>query len=273
MRLLYLGDVVGRSGREAVCRAVPDLRRTLRLDFVAVCAENAAHGFGLTAGIAQELFAAGVDVITLGNHCWDQREMISYIDQEPRILRPLNYPSGTPGRGSGVYSTQKGQRVLVAQCMGRLFMDPLDDPFAAIRSELDRYHMGGGVHAALVDIHAEASSEKNAMGHFCDGKVSLVAGTHSHVPTADARILSEGTAYISDVGMCGDYDSVIGMRKEPAIARFVRKMPTDRLSPALGEASVCGVVVETDDATGLARSIQPLRMGGHLQSVLPIFAL
>lgn len=272
MRLLYLGDVVGRVGREAVCRVVPDLRRTLHVDFVAICAENAAHGFGLTAGIAQDFFACGADVLTLGNHCWDQREMISYIDQEPRIIRPLNYPAGTPGRGAGVYTTQKGQRVLVAQCMGRLFMDPLDDPFAAVRAELDRYHMGGGVHAAMIDIHAEASSEKNAMGHFCDGRVSLVAGTHSHVPTADARVLSGGTAYISDVGMCGDYDSVIGMKKEPALARFVRKMPTDRLSPALGDASVCGVVVETDDTTGLARSIQPLRVEGHVHPALPVFS-
>jgi metallophosphoesterase (TIGR00282 family) len=267
MRLLALGDVVGRSGRDAVIAAVPRLRQDWKLDFVMVCAENAAHGFGLTGKIAAEFFEAGVDVVTLGNHSWDQREMLSHIDKEPRILRPQNYPAGTPGRGAGVFESKSGRKVLVMQVMGRLFMDPLDDPFASISQELGRHRLGRGgtVDAILIDVHAEATSEKMAAGHFVDGKASLVVGTHSHIPTADCQVFPGGTAYQTDMGMCGDYNSVIGMRKEAAIARFTRKIPTDRLSPADGEATVCGCVVETDDVTGLAKSIQPVRVGGRLQ--------
>ncbi len=267
MRLLALGDVVGRSGRDAVIEAVPRLRKDWKLDFVMVCGENAAHGFGLTAKIAADFFEAGVDVVTLGNHSWDQREMIAHIDKEPRIIRPLNYPTGTPGRGAGVYAATGGRKVLVIQVMGRLFMDPLDDPFAAITQELNRYRMGkgGGIDAVLIDVHAEATSEKMAVGHFVDGRASLVVGTHSHIPTADCQVLPGGTGYQTDLGMCGDYNSVIGMRKEAAIARFTRKMPTDRLSPADGDATVCGCVIETDDATGQALSIQPIRVGGRLK--------
>ncbi len=277
MRICYLGDVVGRAGREAVCGLVPRLRQEVGVAFVAVCAENAAHGFGLTAKIAAEFLEAGADVLTLGNHAWDQREMLAHIDKEPRILRPLNYPAGTPGRGAGVFDARDGRRVAVVQVMGRLFMDPLDDPFAAAAYALDQLPMGvgaqrpgGPVHATIVDIHAEATSEKMAMGHFCDGRASLVAGTHSHVPTADAQILENGTAYITDVGMCGDYDSVIGMRKEPAIQRFTRKLPGERLSPVGGAATVCGVIVDTDDATGRAVAVHPLRVGPRLmQTELP----
>lgn len=265
MKLLYLGDIVGRSGRDAVLERLPQLRRDLALDGVIACGENASHGFGLTLKMAQELFAGGVDVITLGNHAWDQREMIGAIDGEPRILRPLNYPTGTPGRGAIVFTTAAGKKVLVMQVMGRLFMDPLDDPFAAVACELDKHRLGAAVDAIVVDIHAEASSEKMSLGHYCDGRVSLVVGSHTHVPTGDAQILPGGTGYQTDAGMCGDYDSVIGMRKEAAVARFVRKMPTDRLSPAEGEATVCGVVVTTNPATGLATAIQPLRIGGRLQ--------
>lgn len=269
MKILYLGDVVGRSGREAVCQTVPGLRRDLGLDFVVVCGENAAHGFGLNVKIAQEFLDAGVDAITTGNHVWDQRELIGQIDGAPHILRPLNYPPGTPGRGSAVFPATGGRRVLVVQVMGRLFMDALDDPFAAVATELDRHRLKGGVDAIIVDIHAEATSEKMSMGHFCDGRASLVVGTHSHVPTADCQVLSGGTAYMTDAGMCGDYDSVIGMVKGPAIARFTRKMPGERLGPASGEATVCGVVVDTDDATGLARSVAPLRVGGRLSQAMP----
>lgn len=265
MRLLALGDVVGRSGRDAVVEAVPRLREEWGLEFVVVCAENAAHGFGLTGKIAGEFFDAGVDVVTLGNHSWDQREMIAHIDKEPRIIRPANYPQGTPGRGAGVYTTARGRKVLVMQVMGRLFMDPLDDPFAAVANELNRYHLGkGNVDAAVIDVHAEATSEKMALGHFVDGKVSLVVGTHSHIPTADCQIFPGGTAYQTDMGMCGDYNSVIGMRKEAAIARFTRKIPTDRLSPANGEATICGCAIETDDQTGLAVRMRPVRLGGRL---------
>jgi metallophosphoesterase (TIGR00282 family) len=277
MRLCYLGDVIGRAGREAVHDLVPQLKRSHGVDFAVVCAENAAHGFGLTARTADEFFAYGADVLTLGNHAWDQREMLSHIDKDPRILRPLNYPPGTPGRGAGIFDAADGRRVAVVQVMGRLFMDPLDDPFAAAASALEQIALGAGrqrpggqVHAAIVDIHAEATSEKMAMGHFCDGRASLVAGTHSHIPTADAQVLPGGTAYITDLGMCGDYDSVIGMRKEAAIARFTRKVPGERLGPAGGKATVCGVIVDTDDASGLAVAVTPLRVGGRLeQTVLP----
>ena len=270
MRLLFLGDILGRSGRDAVIARLPGLRQSLGLDGVVVNGENAAHGFGITAKIAADLFAAGVDVITLGNHSWDQREIIGHIDQEPRLLRPLNYPPGTPGRGAAVYSLARGRKLLVIQVMGRLYMDPLDDPFAAVERELSRTHLGaGGVDAILVDVHAEASSEKMAMGHFCDGRVSAVVGSHSHVPTADAQILPKGTAYQTDAGMCGDYDSVIGMVKDNAIARFVRKMPGERLIPAEGEATVCGIFIETDDKTGLAVRIEAVRQGPRLARACP----
>lgn len=269
MRLLYLGDVVGRAGRDAVVEALPGLRERLKLDFVVVNGENAAHGFGITGKICEEFYAAGVDVLTTGNHAWDQREIIGYIDGDPRLLRPLNFPRGTPGRGAGVFQAPRGRKVMVMQVMGRLFMDPLDDPFAALEAEFTRQRLGATVDAVIVDIHAEATSEKMAVGHTCDGRASLVVGSHSHIPTADAHILTGGTAYQTDAGMCGDYDSVIGMKKETAINRFVRKIPGERLAPAEGPATVCGVFVETDDRTGLASRISPLRLGGRLAEVVP----
>ncbi len=269
MRILYLGDVVGRSGREAAVAAIPELRARLKLDFVVVNGENAAHGFGITAKICDEFYAAGADVVTLGNHAWDQREIMAHINAEPRLLRPQNYPTGTPGRGVGIYGAPRGRKVMVLQVMGRLFMDPLDDPFAAVETELARHRLGHTVHAIVVDVHGEATSEKMSIGQLCDGRVSLVVGSHSHIPTADAQILPGGTAYQTDAGMCGDYDSVIGMKKDAAMFRFVRKIPGERLSPAEGEATVCGVFVETDDRSGLAVRIEPLRMGGRLRSTMP----
>lgn len=265
MKLLYCGDVVGRSGRDAVVAQIPELRKSLGLDFVLVNGENAAAGFGITAKICEDFYAAGVDAIVLGNHSWDQRETIAYINGDPKLLRPLNYPKGTPGRGAAVFSTQRGQKVLVAQVMGRVFMDPLDDPFAAVETELQKYRLGAGVDAVIVDIHGEATSEKMAMGHFCDGRASLVCGTHSHIPTADAQILPGGTAYQTDAGMCGDYNSVIGMEKTEPLNRFLKKVPGGRFEPANGEATLCAVFVETDDRTGLATRIAPLRLGGRLQ--------
>jgi metallophosphoesterase (TIGR00282 family) len=269
MRILYCGDILGRTGRDAVIQALPGLRAELALDFVVANGENAAHGFGITPKICEDLFAAGVDVITTGNHAWDQREIIPFFESEPRLLRPLNYPKGTPGRGAGVYPAPRGRKVMVVQLMGRLFMDPLDDPFAALEAELSKQRLGATVDAVVLDIHAEASSEKMALAHLADGRVSMSVGSHSHVPTADAQILPRGSAYQTDAGMCGDYDSVIGMRKDAAIARFVRKMPGERLSPADGEATLCAVFVETDDATGLAKRIGPLRLGGRLAPVRP----
>jgi metallophosphoesterase (TIGR00282 family) len=271
VRLLFLGDIVGRAGRDAVNAALPNLRRALGLDLVVVNAENASHGFGLAPEMARALFAAGADVLTLGNHAWDRKEIIPYIEEEPRLIRPLNYPPGTPGRGATVVPVPGGRRALVVQAMGRLFMEPLDDPFRAVQAELAKHSLGaqGGVQAVVVDIHAEATSEKQAMGHSFDGRASLVIGTHTHVPSADHRVLPGGTAFQSDAGMCGDYDSVIGMGKGGASLRFWRKVPSERLAPAEGEATICGLFVETDDATGLARRAEPLRLGGALSPAMP----
>ena len=272
MKLLFCGDVVGRSGREAVATHLPGLRRQLAVDFVICNGENAAGGFGITEKIADELLATGVDVITGGNHSWDQREALAFIDRQPRLLRPLNYPQGTPGRGAALFEAAAGRKVLVINAMARLFMDPLGDPFAEIEAALARYRLGANVQAIVVDFHGEATSEKMAMGHHLDGRVSLCVGTHTHVPTADSMILPGGTAYQTDAGMCGDYDSVIGMDKKIPLARFVHKLPTDRLAAALGEGTLSAVYVETDDRTGLAKRIAPVRLGGRLQESLPAVA-
>ena len=269
MKLLFCGDVVGKSGRRVVAEHLPRLRQDLAVDFTIVNGENAAHGFGITEGICNGFFEAGADVVTTGNHVWDQREIMNTIDDEPRLLRPINYPAGTPGRGFNVYEDGAGRRVLVVQPMGRLFMDPLDDPFAAVDALLAKHKLGENVDCIIVDMHAEATSEKMAMGHFCDGRASMVVGTHTHVPTADAQILPGGTAFQTDLGMCGDYDSVIGMQKEVALARFTKKLPAGRLEPAGGAATLCAVLVETDDATGLATRIAPVRVGGRLIERLP----
>ncbi len=264
MKLLFCGDLVGRSGRQALFDHLPGLRERLAIDFVIANGENAAGGFGITKKIGDEVLAAGVDVISGGNHSWDQREAIGFINGEPRLLRPQNYPEGTPGRGSGVFAAPGGRKVMVLNVMGRLFMDPLDDPFACVERALSRQRLGGTVDAIVLDFHAEATSEKMAMGHFVDGRVSLCVGTHTHVPTADAMVLPGGTAYQTDTGMCGDYDSVIGMDKAVPLARFTRKLPTERLSAASGEGTLCGVFVETDDKTGLALRVEPVRAGGRL---------
>jgi metallophosphoesterase (TIGR00282 family) len=268
MKLLFLGDLLGRAGRDAAIKAIPELRAKLKLDFVAVNAENASHGFGLGPDMADALFKAGADVITLGNHAWDRREIIPYIAQEKRLIRPLNYPPGTPGQGSALVTLADGRKVLVAQAMGRLFMDPLNCPFMTMDELLSRHRLGNGLHAIILDIHAEASSEKMAFGHAFDGRVSAVVGTHTHTPTADHQVFPRGTAYCTDLGMCGDYDSVIGMSKDAAIARFIRKMPGDRLTPAEGPATVCGAFIETGE-DGLATRIEPVRLGGRLRPTLP----
>jgi hypothetical protein len=269
MRILYIGDIVGRAGRDLVCHKIPDLRRDFGIDFVIVNGENAAHGFGITEKICQALFVAGADAIVTGNHVWDQREVLGFIDGEPRLLRPLNYPPGTPGRGVNVYELADHRRVVVAQVQGRLFMHAIEDPFRAVNAVLDECRLGSQVQAIFVDFHAEATSEKMALGHFLDGRVSAVVGSHTHVPTADAQILPGGTGYLTDVGMCGDYDSVIGMEKKTSMARLTQVLPTDRLEPAHGEATLCAVLVETDDTSGLAVNIEPLRMGGRLPQTLP----
>ncbi|MGH7045505.1 MAG: TIGR00282 family metallophosphoesterase [Stellaceae bacterium] len=269
MNILLCGDVMGRSGREAVRQHLPGLRRDLDLDLAIVNAENAAHGFGLTERLCGELYDCGVDILTTGNHVWDQRELIAYIERDPCVLRPANFPAGTPGAGWRLHPLADGRSVLVINLMGRLFMDALDDPFARLDAILADHPLGAAAAAIIVDFHAEASSEKMALAHFADGRVSAVLGTHSHVPTGDAQILPGGTAYQTDAGMCGDYDSVIGLQKGPAVRRFVTKMPGERPQVAEGEATLCGVLVETDDASGLARRVEPVRIGGRLASAMP----
>ena len=272
MRILFLGDVVGRAGRDALCARLPSLRRELAAELVVVNAENASHGFGLAPDMARAFLDAGADALTLGNHAWDRKEIIPFIEGEPRLVRPLNFPPGTPGRGATVVEVPGGRRALVLNVMGRLFMDPLDDPFRGVQAELARHTLGAGgsVQAIVLDVHAEATSEKLALAHSFDGRASLVVGTHTHVPTADHQVLEGGTAYVTDAGMCGDYDSVIGMQKGPAALRFWRKVPGERLAPAEGEATLCGVLVDTDDASGLARSIAPVRVGGRLSQAMPV---
>jgi len=269
VKILFLGDIVGRAGRDAVEAALPGLRATLALDLVVVNAENASHGYGLAPEMARALFAAGADVLTLGNHAFDRKEIIPYMAEERRLIRPLNYAPGTPGKGSVLVDLPGGRRALVLQAMGRLFMEPLDDPFRAIQAEVQKHPLGSAAHAIIIDIHAEATSEKQAMAHSFDGLASLVIGTHTHVPSADDRILAGGTAFQSDAGMCGDYDSVIGMQKGAASLRFWRKVPAERLAPAEGTATICGLFVETDDATGLALRVAPVRQGGALRPAMP----
>jgi 2',3'-cyclic-nucleotide 2'-phosphodiesterase len=264
VNILLCGDVMGRSGRDAVKTHLPRLRLDLGIDVAIVNAENAAAGFGLTERLAGELYDAGADILTTGNHVWDQRELIAYIDRDPHILRPANLPAGTPGAGWCLHRLGEGRSVLVVNLMGRLFMDLVDDPFARLEAILAQYKLGPGATAIVVDFHAEATSEKMAMGHFADGRVSAVIGTHTHVPTADAQILPGGTAYLSDAGMCGDYDSVIGMQKAPSVRRFVTRMPGEKAKVAEGEGTLCGVFVAIDDRTGLATRIEPVRLGGRL---------
>jgi len=271
MRFGFFGDVVGRAGREAVADHLPGLRRRLGLEFVVINAENAAAGFGITEATARDLFDAGADCLTLGNHAWDQKEALTYILREPRLVRPVNYPALTyaPGRGAQLFETDFGRRIVVINVLGRVNMDSLDDPFSAVDRELEACPLGAAADAVIVDMHAEATSEKMAMGHFCDGRASLVVGTHTHVPTADAQILPGGTAYQTDAGACADYDSVIGNQKEEPLRRFTTRIAGGRFKPAEGPATVCGVFVETDDATGLARRIEPIRIGGRLSQYVP----
>ena len=273
MRLLFIGDVLGRAGRRAVCEALPDLRARYAIDFALVNGENSAGGFGITEQIFQDLRDAGADVVTTGNHVWDQRETLVYIARHDRLLRPVNFPPGTPGRGAGLFEAKNGAQVLVMNVMGRLFMNDLDCPFQALDRELDACPLKTAADAIFVDFHAEATSEKAAAAHFIDGRASALIGTHTHVPTADAQVLPGGTAFLSDAGMSGDYNSVIGMEPDEPISRFTRQIPGNRFAPAMGEASVCGAGVDIDDATGLARHIAPVRLGGRLQRSEPDFWL
>ncbi|MEM8789778.1 MAG: TIGR00282 family metallophosphoesterase [Pseudomonadota bacterium] len=267
MRILFLGDVVGRSGRAALVEGIAALRADLKADFVIVNAENASAGMGLSASHAAALLGAGIDCLTLGDHAFDQRDMLAFIQNEPRVLRPVNYAKTAPGRGHRVFTAAGGQKVLVMPVLGQVYMRrAFDDPFSAADQVLKTAPLGGAVQAAVVEIHAEATSEKMAMGHWCDGRASLVVGTHTHVPTADTQILGGGTAYMSDAGMCGDYDSVIGMEKAEPLTRFITGMSKGRFTPAMGAATLSGVLVETDRRTGLAKTVTPVRRGGRLSA-------
>jgi metallophosphoesterase (TIGR00282 family) len=272
MRLLFLGDMVGRTGRTAVCDQLPGLRSDFNLDFVIVNGENAAGGFGITEEMFRATLEAGADVVTTGNHVWNQREALEFAPREERFLRPANFPKGTPGRGSGIYIAKNGARVMVSNIMGRLFMQPdLDDPFQAAEAELEACPLGVQADAVVIDFHAEATSEKLCFAHFVDGRASLVVGTHTHQPTADHQILAGGTGFMSDSGMCGDYDSSIGMVWDEPLNRFLSKVPKGRFEAAAGPATICGLGIEISDRTGLAEKIAPLRLGPRLEETVPAF--
>jgi len=270
MRLLFLGDMVGRSGREAVYARLPGLIDAWKVDFVIVNGENAAAGFGITEAILNETLAAGADVVTTGNHVWDQREALTFADRQQRFLRPANFPPGTPGRGADFFEARNGARVFVANVMGNVFMSPsIDDPFQCGERLLDGVELGRQADVVFIDFHAEATSEKICFAMFMDGRASAVVGTHTHTPTADHQILPGGTAYMSDAGMCGSFDSSLGMDKEEPLNRFITKVARGRFEAATGEATLCGAGIEIDEATGLATRIAPLRLGPRLENVTP----
>jgi hypothetical protein len=254
-----------------VCDALPRLIKQYSLDFVIINAENSAGGFGITEAILNDLIDAGADCVTLGNHSFDQKEALVFIERHDRLIRPLNYPKGTPGKGATLLKAKSGADVLVVNAMGRVFMTELDCPFRAVDAELTACPLKQGADAILIDFHAEATSEKQAMGLFLDGRVSVVVGTHTHTPTADGRILPAGTAYLSDAGMCGDYNSVLGMEPDEPINRFLTRIPRSRYEPALGPGTISGFAVDIDDKTGLALACGPLRIGPHLEPATPGF--
>jgi len=272
MRILFLGDVVGRSGRDAVVTRLPDLKARLKADCVIVNGENAAGGVGITETIYHDLIDAGADAITLGNHAFDQREALVFIERAPRLVRPANLPPGTPGRGATLVDLPDGRRVLVVNLLGRIAMDPVDCPFRAAEAAIEPCPLREVADAIVLDLHCEATSEKQALGWHFDGRVSFCVGTHTHVPTADHRILPGGTGYLSDAGMCGDYLSVIGFERREPTRRLIEKTPGSRWEAANGPASLAGLLVETDDRTGLATRLGPVRQGPHLEPALPDWA-
>lgn len=272
MRLLFLGDVMGRAGRDAVSERLPGLIAQHGFDFVVINGENASHGRGLTESHFKGLRDAGADIVTLGDHAFDQREALTYIERENTLLRPINMPGGTPGRGAMMVEGRNGHRVLVVNALGRVFMGPADDPFRPVEKAVEACPLGEQADAVIVDFHTEATSEIQAMGHFLDGRATLVVGTHTHLPTADHRVLKGGTGFMADAGMCGDFDSIIGTDTEEPLNRFLTGIPNGRFTPAEGEATLCGVAVETDPASGLARTVSPVRIGGVLAQALPAFA-
>ena len=263
MRILFLGDVVGKAGRELALKELPRLKSQMSLDFIVVNAENAAHGFGLTPKMFDAFKRAGANVITMGNHTFDKKDIFPVLTDNPDIIRPANYPEGTIGQGSTIHTLPDGKRIGVIQVLGQTFMQKNEAPFGFLDKFYQQHPLGQDLQAIIVDVHAEATSEKMAMGFLSDGKASLVAGTHTHIPTADAMILPKGTGYITDIGMCGDYYSIIGMTTESALPRFTGNPPA-RLSPAEDQGTICAVYIETDDNSGLCKTIRPVRLGAHL---------
>ncbi|MBR1544453.1 MAG: TIGR00282 family metallophosphoesterase [Alphaproteobacteria bacterium] len=267
MRILFLGDVVGRSGRKQLLSNIDNIVSKLKIDFTIVNAENSAHGFGINPSVSEKFFNHQIDVLTTGDHIWDQMTIKPYLQEETRILRPANYNKYNDGIGARVYTSKNGKKILVVNLLGTLFIERenLDNPFITITEILKKYKLGVDVDAIFIDMHAEATSEKMSLANYVDGKVSAVVGTHTHIPTSDAHILPQGTAFQTDAGMCGDYDSSIGMKKQASIDRFFDSTIRNHLEPSEGEATICGVIIETDDKTGLAKTIEPLRIGGILQ--------
>ena len=257
MRILFIGDIFGKPGREVARRAIPALIERESLDFVIANVENSAAGFGVTGDLADAILSYGVDAMTSGNHVWDKKEILDYLPRQPKLIRPANFPPGTPGRGSYVGKTRTGEPIGVINVMGRIFMQPLDDPFAVVQKEIEA--MRGKARVILVDFHAEATSEKVAMGWHLDGRVTAVFGTHTHVQTADDRILPKGTAYLTDVGMTGPHDSIIGVTTEVALGRFLNGMPA-RFESATGPGRLNAVLVTADRSTGRATAIQRLNL-------------
>lgn len=258
MRIFYCGDIVARSGREVVLKNLAKIRTDYKVDVILANVENAAHGFGVTPGICRDFLDKGADVLITGNHFLNQRDIIAYLNDCKVIIRPANIPSENPGRGFTIFELPDGRRILIIQMLGRLFMEAVDCPVQTIENILKNYTLGKNIQAIFVDIHAEATSEKLSFGYYLDGRVSAVAGTHTHVPTADYRVLPRGTAYITDVGMCGNYNSVLGFDTAAPINRLCRRYVSDRLTPAIGAGTLYGILVETDDVTGLAKSIRQI---------------
>ena len=266
MKILFLGDVLGPSGCKSVKGYLPQIKKKNKINFVIVNGENAADsGVGITEKIAEDLFNAGVDVITSGNHIWDQKETIEHITREKRLLRPENFIEGTPGRGFAIYSVPSGEKIAVLNLMGNIFMKKCENVFKTTEKIFNKFKLKKDADFIVVDFHGEITSEKMAMGHYLDGKATLVVGTHTHVPTSDFRVLEHGTAYQSDTGMCGDYNSVIGMNKENSLKKFFNNKDVKKHFPSLGEATLSGIIVDGDLNTGLAKSVKQLLFGGVLK--------
>ena len=267
MNILILGDIVGPSGREALVKKLPNLIKKKKLDFVIVNGENAADsGVGITKKNTEEFFKAGTDVITTGNHVWDQQETLEFITSEKRLLRPENLVKGSPGLGTGIFNSKNNKKVAVINLMGNIFMKKCDDVFKAAKKFIQMVKLKRDADFIIVDLHGEITSEKMAMGYLFDGKATMVVGTHTHVPTSDHRIMEKGTAYQTDIGMCGDYNSVIGMNRDNSLKKFFKDSSATKHYPALGEATISGLMVKADHETGLAKEVEPIIVGGSLES-------